>query len=218
MSLGSNLNYGRQTPRSAALSHGIGFPNPTPKMIGSGNLSSLKNSNIGFLGSVSSRAVCVNKPRGDLNLPIKKQSLRGIQIASLQSPDKIGVIELAMTHFLWWQIPVPSILKFLFTVIIILTMAPLSNAAQKDRWFAADKYQHFALSVFYSAGTTVIAHRHFEMSKSKAPVVGFGFTISLGALKEGLDYTSRKGTPSGKDFIWDIAGALAGALAVKLTL
>jgi putative lipoprotein len=103
-------------------------------------------------------------------------------------------------------------------VLIILFLAPLSVAGEKDSWFSKDKYQHFALSVCYSAGITVIAHRHFEMSKSKSPVVGFGVTVSLGAVKEGIDYTSRKGTPSAKDFIWDIAGALAGALAVKLTL
>jgi putative lipoprotein len=107
----------------------------------------------------------------------------------------------------------------LFTIVlIILFLAPLSTAGEKDSWFSKDKYQHFALSVCYSAGTTIIAHRHFEMNKSKASVIGFGITVSLGAVKEGIDYTSRKGTPSSKDLLWDIAGALAGALAVKLTL
>jgi putative lipoprotein len=108
--------------------------------------------------------------------------------------------------------------RLLIAALIVIFMVPLSNAGEKDSWFSKDKYQHFALSVCYSAGTTIIAHRHFEMSKSKSPVVGFGITVSLGAIKEGLDYASRKGTPSAKDFIWDIAGALAGALAVKLSL
>jgi putative lipoprotein len=99
----------------------------------------------------------------------------------------------------------------------VLILSPLSFAGEKDRWFARDKYEHFAISMLYSSGSTFIAHRHFEMSKSKAPVVGFGFTVALGAAKELGDYTSHKGTPSGKDFLWDIAGALAGALAVGLS-
>jgi putative lipoprotein len=107
--------------------------------------------------------------------------------------------------------------KSIAIAIIILILALISFAGEKDLWFARDKYEHFAISMLYSSGTTFIAHRHFEMSKSKAPVVGFGFTVALGAAKEIGDYTSHKGTPSGKDFIWDIAGALAGALAVGLS-
>jgi putative lipoprotein len=113
---------------------------------------------------------------------------------------------------------VNSASKIIAAILIIIFLAPLSQAENKDRWFAKDKYEHFVLSTFYSAGTTFIAHRHFDLNKNKAPVVGFGFTVSLGAAKEVFDATSHKGTPSGKDFLWDIAGALAGAFAVGLTL
>jgi putative lipoprotein len=108
--------------------------------------------------------------------------------------------------------------KIFATILIVIFLTPLLRAENKDRWFARDKYEHFVLSTFYSAGTTLIAHRHFDLSKSKAPVVGFGFSISIGAAKEVFDATSHKGTASSKDFIWDIAGALAGALVVGLTL
>jgi putative lipoprotein len=103
-------------------------------------------------------------------------------------------------------------------IILIILLAPLSRGSEKDRWFAKDKYEHFAFSAAYAAGSTVIAHRHFEMSRKNAPVIGFGFTISLGAAKEGADHYSHKGLASPKDFIWDIAGALTGALAVGLSL
>lgn len=108
--------------------------------------------------------------------------------------------------------------KVIGTVILILLLAPVSMAVEKDKWFARDKYEHFAVSVFYSAGTTVVAHRHFDLGKKDAPVVGFAVTISLGAAKEGYDHFGHKGTASIKDFIWDIAGALTGALAVSLSL
>jgi putative lipoprotein len=88
----------------------------------------------------------------------------------------------------------------------------------EDQWLARDKYGHFAVSVFYSAGVAKIAHRHFELSKNESLVFGFGVTITLGAAKEAGDRITRKGTPSFKDFIWDLAGALTGALVAKLTL
>ncbi len=108
--------------------------------------------------------------------------------------------------------------RLIALLVLILFLAPLSHANDHDRWFAKDKYEHFALSAAYAAGTTFIAHRHFEMSRKKAPVIGFGITVSLGAAKEGADHFSRKGVASAKDFLWDIAGALTGALAVGLSL
>lgn len=108
-------------------------------------------------------------------------------------------------------------MKVLITIIVILLLSSLSQAADKDRWFAKDKYKHFAISAAYAAGGTYIAHRHFEISKKEAPVIGFSITIALGAAKEGADKISRKGNASYKDFLWDVAGALTGALAVRLT-
>jgi len=74
------------------------------------------------------------------------------------------------------------------------------------------------MSALFSAGATKIAHRHFEMGKKDSPVMGAGFSVSLGAIKEAADFRSRKGTASFKDFIWDIAGALTGAAIIGLTL
>jgi putative lipoprotein len=108
-------------------------------------------------------------------------------------------------------------MRWLIILILVFFLTPLSRGADKDRWFAKDKYEHFALSAAYAAGTTFIAHRHFELSKRESPVIGFGFTIALGASKEGADHFTHKGTASAKDFLWDIAGALTGALAVGLT-
>jgi uncharacterized protein YfiM (DUF2279 family) len=108
--------------------------------------------------------------------------------------------------------------KISAVIIVVLSFAQVTGAENKDRWFAKDKYEHFALSAAYAAGSTFIAHRHFEMSKQDAPIVGFAITISLGAAKEGADHFSHKGVVSARDFLWDIAGALTGAFAVSLSL
>ncbi len=110
------------------------------------------------------------------------------------------------------------VFRVIAAIILILILVPISRADEKDKWFSRDKYEHFAVSAFYSTGTTIVAHRHFDLSRKDAPVVGFAVTISLGAAKEGYDHFGHKGTASIKDFIWDIAGALTGALAVGLSL
>jgi putative lipoprotein len=109
---------------------------------------------------------------------------------------------------------------FVLITVFILLFAAQSYAGQNDfdRWFAKDKCEHFALSAFYSAGIAKVAHRHFEICKDRSILIGAAITISLGALKEGVDYKFHKGRASYKDFIWDVAGTIVGALAADLTL
>ena len=107
----------------------------------------------------------------------------------------------------------------LISIVIILSASPsFAGPNESDRWFAKDKYKHFALSAFYSAGIAKVAQRHFENSKQRSILIGCGITISLGAMKEGIDYKFHKGKASYKDFIWDMVGTLFGALAGQLTL
>ena len=107
-----------------------------------------------------------------------------------------------------------------FAAILILAIAASAAAedGKSDRWFSKDKYKHFAVSAFYSAGASQIVHRHFEMRKETSIVFGFGFTISLGATKELADHYSEKGTSSYKDFVWDLAGTLVGSIVASFTL
>lgn len=105
-------------------------------------------------------------------------------------------------------------------LLIALLLYSASYAEQKkpDRWFSRDKFEHFAVSAFYSAGAATIAHKHFELDKNQSLVIGFGFTVSLGIAKEAADFKSKKGTASIKDFIWDVAGALTGTLLAGMAL
>jgi putative lipoprotein len=112
------------------------------------------------------------------------------------------------------------VFKTLFIALLITASSLASETAKRntDHWFAGDKYKHFIISAFYSAGAAKIAHRHFEIDRKQSIALGFGFTISLGAAKEIIDFRSHKGNPSLKDFIWDIAGALVGSITLGLKL
>jgi putative lipoprotein len=103
--------------------------------------------------------------------------------------------------------------------LFICFAGPTSAARQagSDRWFARDKYEHFAVSTFYSTGITIASHRHFNYGKDTSRVIGFSVTVSLGAAKELSDYKTPDGIPSLKDFVWDIAGTITGILIFGLT-
>jgi putative lipoprotein len=105
---------------------------------------------------------------------------------------------------------------FIFPICLAQTAA--ENPQKQDRWFAKDKIEHFSLSAFYSTSTSLVMHRHFEFSKEHSIVIGASVTVSLGVLKEGIDFKTHSGTASKKDFIWDLAGTLTGALIAGFAL
>jgi len=102
--------------------------------------------------------------------------------------------------------------------ISLLADIAAADNSRKDAWFGKDKFQHFAVSTFYSGGTAIIAHRHLDMTKYESIVFGATVTISLGGAKEIYDHSKPDETSSIKDFIWDIGGALAGGLVASLIL
>lgn len=110
--------------------------------------------------------------------------------------------------------------KALASIIIFLTLVPLCAAGDPagDKWLGGDKFKHFGLSAFISGGSCIVANRHFDFDNNKSFTVGVGITISLGAAKEVIDYKTPGQTSSHKDLIWDIAGALTGALLAGLAL
>ena len=110
--------------------------------------------------------------------------------------------------------------KALASIIIFLTLAPSCTAGDPagDKWLGGDKFKHFGFSAFFSGGSYIVANRHFDLDKNKSFTVGVGITVSLGAAKEVIDYKTPDQTSSHKDLIWDIAGALTGALLAGLAL
>ena len=77
-----------------------------------------------------------------------------------------------------------------------------------DSWFSRDKAYHFAAASAIGAGATWAAG-----GDDAAPVIGVGIAVSFGAGKELYDRNVKNTYWSWKDLAWDLAGAVAGALA-----
>ena len=85
-----------------------------------------------------------------------------------------------------------------------------------DHWFGRDKAYHFGISAGVSAGLAAVAVNNGQ-SDAEAMTLAVAFTMPLGVGKETYDRNIRKTYCSGKDLLWDLAGALAGgAVGVSL--
>jgi putative lipoprotein len=85
-----------------------------------------------------------------------------------------------------------------------------------DPFFGRDKALHFsACAVFAGAGYGAAALGGMHDRADRA-VMGASVAIGVGLTKEVLD-AAGLGTPSWKDFAWDVLGTLAG-LGVSLTV
>ncbi|KAA3661226.1 MAG: hypothetical protein DWQ10_05010 [Calditrichaeota bacterium] len=73
-----------------------------------------------------------------------------------------------------------------------------------------DKYQHLVLSSFLVAGQMFVYREHAGLEQKKALQVSVATTAVLGVCKEVYDYTSKKGHPSLRDILADIAGIGVG--------
>ncbi len=93
-------------------------------------------------------------------------------------------------------------------LVAVLLAAPAH--AGDDPWWGPDKALHLGVSAGVSLGAGWLLHQ----AKVPAPLelpLAFGATVLLGAAKEAADALGL-GTPSWRDFTWDVVGALCGAL------
>jgi putative lipoprotein len=97
-------------------------------------------------------------------------------------------------------------------LLLTVVLASSVSVAQTDPdpWFAPDKALHFAAS-FGIAGVGYTGAAFFTEDVGVRLLVGGGLAVTAGALKELLDLAGL-GTPSWKDFVWDLLGAATGLL------
>lgn len=96
----------------------------------------------------------------------------------------------------------------LATALAAVLVAAPARAADPDPWLAPDKALHFGVSAGISAGSYAASAALFA-SRGHALLAAGGVTLAAGAAKEALDLAGF-GTPSWKDFVWDVAGTLVG--------
>ena len=80
----------------------------------------------------------------------------------------------------------------------------------QDSWSGQDKAQHFIASAMLSAAGNEYAQQHQGISRDHSAMIGFMFSVSLGASKELWDSRPAGSGWSWKDFAWDVAGATTG--------
>lgn len=84
-----------------------------------------------------------------------------------------------------------------------------------DPWWGPDKAAHFGVSAAIAGGGYAIGVAAFDDPAPRA-LLGAGLGLGAGATKEALD-AAGLGTPSWKDFVWDLVGVAVG-VGIGLTI
>ena len=92
----------------------------------------------------------------------------------------------------------------------------MMNAHQKlspDLWLGKDKFDHALVSAGLVAAQFYVFNEEYDWSGHHSRQLAAGSTLAIGIAKEIYDKVSRRGTPSWKDLLADLAGV---ALAVGI--
>ena len=103
------------------------------------------------------------------------------------------------------------------SLALVGLLAASPSARADDEWWGKDKALHFGVSTGISASVYAFSASFFD-ARYPPLLLGAGVSLSLGAGKELADLAGF-GTPSWKDFAWDVIGTTAGlVLAYGLDL
>jgi putative lipoprotein len=97
-------------------------------------------------------------------------------------------------------------LRLLAACLVWTAAAP---AAAQDDWLGRDKALHFGVSAAIAASAYGVSAIWLEQPAWRA-LAGTSTALAAGAVKELWDAAGH-GDPSGKDFTWDLLGAVTGA-------
>lgn len=101
------------------------------------------------------------------------------------------------------------------TAVVVVSLvgalaAPaLARADSTDPWLGRDKALHVGFSAALAAGGYAASVPLVRPRPARA-ACGVALSLTLGAAKELYDLAGH-GTPSGRDFTWNVVGALTGA-------
>ena len=84
----------------------------------------------------------------------------------------------------------------------------------EDKWLGKDKFKHFVACLYYAGFTEWISNHHYGLYKNQSRRTGVIVSISIGIVKEMYD-KKRYNKFSWKDIVFDILGAVCGALLIN---
>ena len=85
-----------------------------------------------------------------------------------------------------------------------------------DRWHGADKYSHFTVSAFLTAGQMFVLQDRTDIAEDRSLAIAVSSTALIGIAKEVYDGVSKKGTPSLKDLLADFVGIGVAVMIFKV--
>lgn len=89
-------------------------------------------------------------------------------------------------------------------VILALLLQAAPGGARRDSWFGADKVKHFFMTAFVQS----VSYSVLRAVNTDHRAALIGATAAAGAVGVGKEWQDRRGTRfSGRDFVWNAAGA-----------
>lgn len=98
---------------------------------------------------------------------------------------------------------------------ILLLSLSLQTVVAPDKWFAADKVQHFFIGTFVQSASFGVL-RAAKVDRAPAFIAASALSASVAVGKEIRD-RGGQGDPSLKDLAWTLAGAAAISPALART-
>lgn len=124
---------------------------------------------------------------------------------------KKGILLLFMLCLSWSAYSMNTIMHMKQKVDSIQNYRPLTQK-KYDPWFGKDKIDHFLTSAFLVGFAYHSGREYFQYRHTSALNFSVNFSIGIGIGKEIWDKTSKKGTPSYRDLLADLAGVGLGFL------
>lgn len=90
---------------------------------------------------------------------------------------------------------------------ILLISLSLQTLSTPDKWFSADKVQHFCLGTFVQSASFGVL-QSAKVDRTPALIAASALSATAAVGKELRDRNGR-GDPSIKDAVWTLAGAVA---------
>jgi len=102
-----------------------------------------------------------------------------------------------------------------YKVLILLVILLAGSILHGNDWLGKDKIAHFSSSVAVTCWSVGISNDIIGESKDSSRLMGAGFTLSLGLVKEGYDRYIQKKKWSWEDLVWDMAGITCGLILIN---
>ncbi|MDP8220911.1 MAG: hypothetical protein P9X26_06170 [Candidatus Stygibacter frigidus] len=102
-----------------------------------------------------------------------------------------------------------------YSIILMLIVLLAGSNLHGHDWLGKDKIAHFSSSIVLTCWSVGMSEDILGENKSNSRIMGSGFTLSLGLVKEGYDRYIQHKKWSWEDLVWDMAGIAGGLILIN---